>query len=99
RDLIVTGVQTCALPILAVLSERFAAAHTRVELNRLELDVNNRGLARIASVVARAPEGGVLVHCHAGKDRTGIVVALLLSLVGVRSEERRVGREWRSGQV
>jgi protein-tyrosine phosphatase len=32
---------------------------------------------------ARAPEGGVLIHCHAGKDRTGIVVALLLSLVGV----------------
>src|SRR3954451_5583654 len=33
--------------------------------------------------VADAPPGGVLVHCAAGKDRTGIVVALLLSLAGV----------------
>jgi len=35
------------------------------------------------TAIARAPEGGVLVHCHAGKDRTGLVVALLLTLVGV----------------
>jgi protein tyrosine/serine phosphatase len=29
----------------------------------------------------------VVVHCHAGKDRTGIVVALALALVGVPDEE------------
>jgi protein-tyrosine phosphatase len=34
-------------------------------------------------VVADAPPGGVLVHCAAGKDRTGLVVALLLALAGV----------------
>ena len=33
-------------------------------------------------VVARAPEGGVLVHCQVGKDRTGLVTALLLRLAG-----------------
>jgi protein tyrosine/serine phosphatase len=33
--------------------------------------------------VANAPPGGVLIHCLAGKDRTGIAVALLLALVGV----------------
>jgi len=31
-------------------------------------------------------EGAVLVHCAAGKDRTGVVVALALSAVGVRQE-------------
>ena len=31
-------------------------------------------------------EGAVLVHCAAGKDRTGVVVALALSAVGVRPE-------------
>jgi hypothetical protein len=42
--------------------------------------------ARIAAIlhgVAAAPPGGVLVHCAAGKDRTGVVVALLLSIAGV----------------
>jgi protein tyrosine/serine phosphatase len=38
------------------------------------------------TAIARAPEGGVLVHCHAGKDRTGVVVALLLALAGVPAE-------------
>jgi len=33
--------------------------------------------------VAHAAPGGVLIHCLAGKDRTGIAVALLLGLVGV----------------
>jgi protein tyrosine/serine phosphatase len=31
-------------------------------------------------------EGPVLVHCAAGKDRTGVVVAVALSAVGVRQE-------------
>jgi protein-tyrosine phosphatase len=37
--------------------------------------------------IAQAPEGAVLVHCMGGKDRTGLVVALLLTLVGVPPEE------------
>jgi protein-tyrosine phosphatase len=37
------------------------------------------------AAVARAPEGGVLIHCAAGKDRTGLISALLLGAVGVRA--------------
>jgi protein-tyrosine phosphatase len=33
--------------------------------------------------VARAPEGGVAVHCVGGKDRTGLLAAFLLHLAGV----------------
>lgn len=40
-------------------------------------------IAHIARVVASSP-GPVLVHCTAGKDRTGVVVAVLLRAVGVR---------------
>jgi protein-tyrosine phosphatase len=36
--------------------------------------------------IAHAPEGAVVVHCFGGKDRTGLVVALLLRLVGVDRE-------------
>lgn len=65
------------------VSAAFAAARTREEANRLELDVNGVGFARIVAAFARAPRGGVVVHCHAGKDRTGVAIALLLSLAGV----------------
>ncbi|MBI5161258.1 MAG: tyrosine-protein phosphatase [Micrococcales bacterium] len=33
--------------------------------------------------VASAPAGGVLIHCAAGRDRTGAVCALLLAAAGV----------------
>ena len=32
-------------------------------------------------------KGGVLFHCSAGKDRTGVVTALILSLLGVDREQ------------
>ena len=44
-------------------------------------------VAEAIGVIARAPEGGVAVHCQGGKDRTGLVVALLLRLAGVGEEE------------
>jgi protein-tyrosine phosphatase len=42
--------------------------------------------AEAISAVAGAPEGAVVVHCFYGKDRTGVVVALLLRLAGVDLE-------------
>jgi protein-tyrosine phosphatase len=43
-------------------------------------------VAEVMAAVADAPEGGVLIHCAAGKDRTGLVSALLLGLVEVPDE-------------
>lgn len=40
-------------------------------------------IARILQQIATAPAGGVLIHCHAGKDRTGLISAILLALLGV----------------
>lgn len=37
--------------------------------------------------VMRPDRHGVLFHCAAGKDRTGVVAALLLSLLGVADDE------------
>lgn len=42
------------------------------------------GLVRALTLVAEAP-APVLVHCAAGKDRTGLVVALALRAVGVEA--------------
>ena len=52
-------------------------------LFRLVLDQYWRGIAGVMTAIAAAPDGAVLFHCHAGKDRTGLIAALLLALAGV----------------
>ncbi|WP_189056173.1 tyrosine-protein phosphatase [Longimycelium tulufanense] len=43
--------------------------------------------ARLIRALAAAARDPILVTCHFGKDRTGIVVACLLALVGVPDED------------
>jgi protein-tyrosine phosphatase len=50
------------------------------------LDRYRQGVAEAMTAVASAPEGAVLIHCAAGKDRTGLIAALLLGLAGVPAE-------------
>jgi protein-tyrosine phosphatase len=58
-----------------------AAAYIRALENGQE-----RVAAAVAAVAEADPDGAVVIHCFAGKDRTGIVSALLLSAVGVPDE-------------
>jgi protein-tyrosine phosphatase len=53
---------------------------------QIMLDKFGANIAKIMRTIADAPDGGVLVHCFAGKDRTGLVSALLLSVAGVPHE-------------
>jgi protein-tyrosine phosphatase len=50
------------------------------------------GFATAVGAVADAPKGAVVVHCTAGKDRTGLVTALVLRLAGV--SVRDVGADY-----
>ncbi len=43
-------------------------------------------LARVLRVIAAAPPGPLLFHCVAGKDRTGLLAALLLALADVEPQ-------------
>ena len=53
---------------------------------RLMVDASRDRLAAALTAIAEAPPGGVVLHCHAGRDRTGVVVALALHLAGASAE-------------
>lgn len=61
-------------------------AITRAERDAAAIDRRSDRIVAMMRAVASAAPGGVLIHCLAGKDRTGIAVALLLALVGVDDE-------------
>ncbi|MFN8468401.1 MAG: tyrosine-protein phosphatase [Caldilineaceae bacterium] len=61
-------------------------ATSLVETYCIMVDAYPDCVAAILGAVADAPPGGVLVHCHSGKDRTGTIVALLLSVAGVPAD-------------
>ena len=66
-----------------------AAATRDVYLVFLEHYAPN--VAAAVRAVANAPEGGVVIHCAGGKDRTGLVTAFLLHLAGVGHGRDRQG--------
>jgi protein-tyrosine phosphatase len=78
------------LPAVAGTDTDFEAAMNGAQSMQarycLALDYGRERTAKISTAIAEAPEGGVLVHCHVGRDRTGRLVAVLLALVGVRRE-------------
>ncbi|MFT3944728.1 MAG: tyrosine-protein phosphatase [Ancrocorticia sp.] len=43
--------------------------------------------AAVGDIADSVESGAVLVHCTAGKDRTGMVIALIQSLLGVRDDD------------
>ncbi|MEM7030832.1 MAG: tyrosine-protein phosphatase [Chloroflexota bacterium] len=49
----------------------------------LMLDHFKHNVGVILTAFSDAQPGGVAFHCQAGKDRTGLIVALLLSIAGV----------------
>lgn len=54
-----------------------------VDRYRSKLDLYPHRFVQAVAAAADAPPGPVIVHCQAGKDRTGLVIALILKAVGV----------------
>jgi protein-tyrosine phosphatase len=47
------------------------------------LDAKPDRVAAVLTAIARVQDGGVIFHCGAGRDRTGLISLLLLALAGV----------------
>jgi len=65
---------------------RAIPTRTKEQFNCLVLEHFQAELRTVLQVIAAAPPGGVLFHCVSGKDRTGVVAALLQALVDVEVE-------------
>jgi protein-tyrosine phosphatase len=75
------------MKVESVAQEAPDAATATRDVYLIFLESFKRNVANAIRGVARAPEGGVVVHCMGGKDRTGLITAFLLHLAGVDTEQ------------
>ena len=68
------------------VSTEIGDAGSREAVYCIMLDSYPEQIKLIMEAIVVAREGGVLIHCHAGKDRTGTISALLLAVAGVSHE-------------
>lgn len=77
------GVRYLHLPLNdALVEERIREIASPPERYVVMVDADGERVAAIFDALAAAPRA-VLFHCAGGRDRTGLVAALLLALVGV----------------
>lgn len=81
--LVGSGATAVPVPMLAGAVASMTDVPALDDLYCRLLDDEPTAVADAVRVVAHAGTEGVLVHCSAGKDRTGVVVALLLTVLGV----------------
>lgn len=87
HPLIARGSEVTVLPLVQSLAPDTQARGKRGELTTGELyllllEIGSAWLPPFLAVAAHGP-GPLFVHCAAGKDRTGVAVALLLRSAGV----------------
>ncbi|WP_409329658.1 tyrosine-protein phosphatase [Trujillonella humicola] len=88
----VAGVRYTNLPLqpkAALSAEQVAAGLATNLLDDYVLQIRDNGPPLLAALELLAEDGALpaVVHCTAGKDRTGVLVALLLDLLGVAREQ------------
>ncbi len=72
---------------LNLTSIDFVGGDPLLDFYRTALDDRHEALREILIMIAAVPEGAVMFHCTVGKDRTGLVAALLLGLAEVAPDD------------
>ncbi|MEO6471742.1 MAG: tyrosine-protein phosphatase, partial [Aeromicrobium sp.] len=85
HPLVATGARVVNVPLLSALKPGSAPAGDLAALYRVMVEFADHRLLDLVREVSRS-DGPTLIHCAAGKDRTGVSVALLLRLLGVERE-------------
>lgn len=67
-------------PFISELAEQ---GTTMPDAYRSMVDENQRQITSVFIQMAESPSGPLAVHCSAGRDRTGVLVALALAVAGV----------------
>jgi protein-tyrosine phosphatase len=82
-----TAPHTLHIPIIEAGNTRWQTGATQIEsltdMYQLMLDAFGGQFAAVMRAIAEADSGTIAFYCHAGKDRTGLVSALLLDLAEV----------------
>jgi protein-tyrosine phosphatase len=91
------GARHLHLPVLAETWDPSAATAGLPDAHFLAArycEMTDEGFAAIAAAIETVAlaNGPVLFHCAVGKDRTGVVAALLLALLGV--DDRAIARDY-----
>src|SRR5690242_5341857 len=84
-----TSVQYRNCPVVGVdaVNKAMEGIETLYEMYVIMLDQCQGQIKSVLEMIAdHLPNGMVVIHCWAGKDRTGIITALLLGLAGVPAE-------------
>ena len=81
-----SGATVLNFPLLSALRPGVAPPESLAELYQLMLRTTADHLVDVVGAVATAP-GTTLVHCAAGKDRTGVSIAMVLALLGAKRED------------
>jgi protein tyrosine/serine phosphatase len=84
------GVETVHLPLISDVDAALvdtesesAAIVALADVYQAFVELRGEHLVTLARLLTEPRTGSVLVHCAAGKDRTGVAVAILLAAVGV----------------
>lgn len=88
-DMTWAGIAVVAAPVFEEEANPagLPSAYTgHADLYRMFLDSGRNAYRTLIEAVAEC-EGGVLFHCAAGKDRTGVAAALLLGIAGVHADD------------